>query len=242
MNSFGYGGSNAHVILDDAYHYLESRKLPGNHCTALQSNIPSNMAEVPSSDIPVDPNHTGHEGTHLILLVFSAADEGGISRLTEAYRQFFHNRDPAVTSKFLQDLAFTVNTRRSSLPWKTFAAVHPSTLKDLKEVIVKPVRAAFNLRLGFVFTGQGAQWFAMGRELLSVTLFMDSIRLSQIYLEDLGCQWSLFGQCTSIPRMLFLADALARRADKTRTCLEISGARDQPSTYYSNPNRTCRPF
>lgn len=193
MNSFGYGGSNAHVVLDDAYHYLESRKLPGNHCTALQPIIPSDIAEVPSISIPVDPNHTGHEETHLILLTFSAADEGGVFRLTEAYRQFLYNRDLAVTTKFLQDLAFTLNTRRSSLPWKTFAVVHPSTLTDLKEVAVKPVRAAFNLRLGFVFTGQGAQWFAMGRELLSVTPFMDSIRLSQVYLEDLGCHWLLFG-------------------------------------------------
>ncbi|KAL9059556.1 MAG: hypothetical protein Q9206_001431, partial [Seirophora lacunosa] len=31
--SFGFGGSNSHAILDDAYHYLRSRNLRGRHCT-----------------------------------------------------------------------------------------------------------------------------------------------------------------------------------------------------------------
>lgn len=34
VNSFGFGGSNTHVVLDDAYHYLRDRHLSGNHCTS----------------------------------------------------------------------------------------------------------------------------------------------------------------------------------------------------------------
>lgn len=33
MNSFGFGGSNAHAVLDDAFHYLRQRLLLANHCT-----------------------------------------------------------------------------------------------------------------------------------------------------------------------------------------------------------------
>lgn len=242
VNSFGFGGSNAHVILDDAHHYLQSRKLPGNHCTALQSAVPITIPEVPSNGLTVDTNGIDYETRHPTLLTFSAADEGGISRLMEAYRQFFDNPDLAVTPKFLQDLAFTLNTRRTSLPWKTFAVVYPLKLTGLREMIVKPLKAASNLRLGFVFTGQGAQWFAMGRELLSASIFMDSIRLSQVYLNDLGSHWLLIGLCTSFTRTSLLADKFYRRTDEKRKFLESSRTPDQPVTYHCHSNRAYRPF
>lgn len=44
VNSFGFGGSNTHVVLDDAYHYLKDRRLSGNHCT---SPVPGASAQKP---------------------------------------------------------------------------------------------------------------------------------------------------------------------------------------------------
>lgn len=39
VNSFGFGGSNGHIILDDAYHCLEALGLKGNHNTMVPSAI-----------------------------------------------------------------------------------------------------------------------------------------------------------------------------------------------------------
>ncbi|KAI1355097.1 hypothetical protein F5Y01DRAFT_327941 [Xylaria sp. FL0043] len=40
VNSFGFGGSNGHIIMDDALHYLQSHGLSGNHCTTqLRPNL-----------------------------------------------------------------------------------------------------------------------------------------------------------------------------------------------------------
>lgn len=36
MSSFGASGTNAHAVLDDAYHYLLEWGLHGNHCTCVE--------------------------------------------------------------------------------------------------------------------------------------------------------------------------------------------------------------
>lgn len=46
VNSFGFGGTNTHVILDDAYHYLLEHGLSANHCT-VQSCMSNELAYSP---------------------------------------------------------------------------------------------------------------------------------------------------------------------------------------------------
>lgn len=43
VNSFGIGGSNVHVVLDDAYHFLSQHHLFGNHHTAPFPTLRSDL-------------------------------------------------------------------------------------------------------------------------------------------------------------------------------------------------------
>ncbi|RDA91337.1 hypothetical protein CP533_0018 [Ophiocordyceps camponoti-saundersi (nom. inval.)] len=46
----------------------------------------------------------------------------------------------------------------------------------------------------FVFTGSGAQWFSMGRELLAYHVFRDSLAASAALLKEMGCEWDLMDE------------------------------------------------
>lgn len=93
ISSFGFGGSNSHAVLDDAYNFLRLRSLAGNHCTAKN---PPSMDELDGQSgsslaLPLISNRsqqtTDRERANSAskLLVWSAADEGGLMRLARAY-------------------------------------------------------------------------------------------------------------------------------------------------------------
>ena len=204
VNSFGFGGANAHAVLDDAYNYLRIHDLAGKHCTVTSPpslNAMKHLSEEPNHGKllgGVHGNFTSYSQSipKPTLLIWSAADVGGLERLSLIYSQHFARLsiEADKVKAYLESLAFTLSQHRSSLPWKSFLNVKSLTqLHDLKRQLTKPIRSAPNLRLGFVFTGQGAQWYAMGRELLFYPVFKNSLQNAELCLRSLGCQWSLMG-------------------------------------------------
>lgn len=96
----------------------------------------------------------------------------------------------------LSDLAFTLNERRTRLPWiVTFRArTLPELVEFGRQHGIKPTRSMKTHRLGFVFNGNGAQWRGMGRELLAAyPVFAHTFHLADAELKKLGESWSLRG-------------------------------------------------
>lgn len=103
---------------------------------------------------------------------------------------------PEVFQKaLLRNLAYTLCHRRSRLPWR--AAFAATTAAELAEMVAsadaKPVRVSTQApRVAFVFTGQGAQWHAMGRELMgSYPVFAKIVGACDEYLREFGADFSL---------------------------------------------------
>ena len=218
MSGMGFGGTNAHVVLDDAYSFLKSRGLKGVHRTA--TTVPSEN-DVRRMASRVDFQHgngftngengaNGINGTTItneepneLLFLLSAFDEKGLSRNAEVLSEHLKSL-PLMSeeegTKYLADLAHTINNRRSYFPWRSFCTASrlEELVKFLDSGVSEPVRAGKALSLGFVFTGQGAQWHAMGRELLSHTVFRTSLEAADNYLCELGSSWSLLGRWNRI--------------------------------------------
>ena len=189
INSFGFGGANAHAVIDDAYHYLEARGLKGHHCTVPD---PPNKGLLTNSQATnrEEPESSGYK-----LLPFSTQDQSGIDRLSKTFAAYLA-LDPSSGERpeiNLDDLAFSLANRRSQFDIRSY--VVGRSIKDIATSGLKSLAGAKQKRRGqhenmiFVFSGQGAQWPLMGRELMTRPVFAASVARSQQYLKDVGCTW-----------------------------------------------------
>ncbi|KAJ5247638.1 hypothetical protein N7468_002621 [Penicillium chermesinum] len=144
VNSFGFGGANAHAILES----FEN--------TSAQNESVDEEAEI------------------FTPFNFSAASEKSLMTNLKSYFNFLTSHP--MTN--LQDLSWTLNCRRSTLPVRLSIAASSvdSLIYSLDQAAQSPssnVKLAGQTtsmeapKLLAVFTGQGAQWAAMGAELIT---------------------------------------------------------------------------
>lgn len=206
VNSFGFGGTNAVAILDDAYNYLRLQGIRGNHRTQhrLENNLevaptvmdplePLNAVGVPSSSNGTVMKVPGARSNRPRLLVWSAPDKQSSRRLNDAFHKYL---DKGLTDIELDNLAYALAAKRSQFPWRSLAVVSGQdpivSSRAMNMLSTCPMKATSKSpRIAFVFTGQGAQYTGMGRELLSFSTFRGSLEYCDERLKRLGCRWSL---------------------------------------------------
>ncbi|MER7516740.1 non-ribosomal peptide synthetase/type I polyketide synthase [Streptomyces sp. NPDC126499] len=154
VNAFGFGGTNAHVVLEEA------PKTAVRHGSDPSGADPSEASTAPA----------------LTILPLTARDPAVLPRLAEGIRQQLTGTGAEGTPVSLSDLGHTLAHRRQHLESR-LSVVYSSRAslvealeaygrgEDHPRVLVDHERDAQRRRLVWVFTGMGPQWWAMGREL-----------------------------------------------------------------------------
>ncbi|KAJ0299111.1 hypothetical protein COL516b_009363 [Colletotrichum fioriniae] len=166
VNNYGYGGTNGHVIIDSASEHIDP-------CPSIAM-----------------------KKTEPRLIVMSSKDCNVTAQMANNLKSYLETRTGSGQKLDLDNLAHTLQARRSHFPWRV-AISSTDCAASLVEALGDPVKKAVTLakdppRVGFVFNGQGAQWHAMGRELISVyAVFRKALLHADVVLGDYGADWSL---------------------------------------------------
>lgn len=136
------------------------------------------------------------------VVMLSAKDEQAGLAMTIALKAYLEEVGTAADDKFFDNLVYTLGQRRTILPWIAAAPARNASdlIQQLDNPKFKPAKTPTSRpKIGFVFTGQGAQWWAMGRELIDAyPVFKDTIVEADSILEELGSTWFLLGKYESI--------------------------------------------
>jgi acyl transferase domain-containing protein len=186
INSFGYGGSNAHVIIDNDLnrHTQKSQKIHHRHTSSLTSDWGLLFAE--------------DKATQPYTLVFSANDAKSLKNYCKAICE--HLSNPSVAVK-LPDLAYTLSERRSRHFHRAYVVADSININEGAFTFGKKNTNA--PRIGYVFTGQGAQWSQMGKGVIETFTVAKSLinRLDHV-LQALPNppSWSIFSKSSQVPK------------------------------------------
>ncbi|KAK2009421.1 KR domain-containing protein, partial [Colletotrichum eremochloae] len=179
-SSFGMGGTNAHIVLEQP-----SKQLQNGHV--------ANGA--------TSPKHANR------LFTFSSHDQAGFKRIGSALVEHLDRLGPAAsTPEYLANLSHTLAVARSGLSWK--ASCFAESAADLKRQLgttlgdnaTRGPGGGQQPRIGFVFTGQGAQWARMGVELMERKVFADSVAKSAELLRDFGADWDPLTELSKVQK------------------------------------------
>ncbi|KAF4778667.1 putative KR domain-containing protein [Colletotrichum scovillei] len=165
VNSFGIGGANAHVVVESAASFLGRFGRPSF------------------------PNSTSSIWDQAQLMTYSANTADSLRRQVVNNQKYIAEHPDS-----LNDIAYTLATRRIHLPHRAFSIMGNGVELSTSTFAKSPSTPA---DLALVFTGQGAQWPGMALELmLSNRVFAQSIRHMDKVLSLLpdGPSWTLMDE------------------------------------------------
>jgi len=221
INSFGLGGTNAHIVLEEPL----LKKAGG---AAGEQGRPCALGGFPQEQLPSSKGGENTIERPLHLLTLSANSEKALQELASLY----HTHINKSVNIYLPDICYSANVGRAAL--KHRLTIPADTLENLQQQLSafasgqQPgewfAGSQSSAKVAFLFTGQGAQYIDMGRQLYEtqpvfrevlercdrlLTPYLNKSLLSILYPES-GSQSPLHETAYTQPALFALEFALAQ--------------------------------
>jgi acyl transferase domain-containing protein len=168
VTSAGFGGTNGHCIIDHVGNHFPSYIKPGIISQELDSKPNPSALHEKSALAPPMASRADADTRRMVVLPFSAHNENSLKSNMEVLTN-------VIGKHSLADVAYTLAAKRSRLARRAFQIVDKTSVDGgfVDQAFFKaPSKQS---HVAFVFTGQGAQWHAMGAELMEYRVFQDSL-------------------------------------------------------------------
>lgn len=204
VTSAGFGGTNGHCVIDHVHNVMPRYVKPGivnwrlnqmngDHETTNGFHKTNGFHETngfhktiingtnglagyrpqhrPVTDAPTMVRKADARTRQLVVLPFSAHHQVSLAANMGALSRALHQHS-------LADVAYTLAAKRSRFSQRAFCIIDKDQVAQAglgQESEPKHFSSPQHIRVGFIFTGQGAQWPAMGAELFEYAVFRDTI-------------------------------------------------------------------
>ncbi|KAI0596926.1 hypothetical protein F4775DRAFT_603144 [Biscogniauxia sp. FL1348] len=188
VNSFGFGGTNAHAIVESYVPHIH------NVSRALPRSLPLPETRIQPSAMHISRGETGQHGPLFLPLAFSAASQKSLRAVIGAYKVYLEQHQDVSLPQLSWHLIcrdamshrVTVSASSTSRAIEALdSLLHGATSLDTTGTRSKtmPTRP----RILGIFTGQGAQWPTMSKALFQTNrVYRETIRRLDKVLK--GCR------------------------------------------------------
>ncbi|KAJ5385628.1 Acyl transferase/acyl hydrolase/lysophospholipase [Penicillium concentricum] len=190
----------SHVVADDQNHGIEgdvtNSDMIDHHEEELYDRSQMQDHSQEHNKFQVNMNRNEKEYFPTRSFVWSSPDEDGLNRIFKQFHSWVSGRSGLEDDdQLLRNLAHTLSEKRTHFSWRSFA--NATSLAELLERLTEGPKFVRHVRpskipiLGFIFTGQGAGWAGMGKELLRFPVFCDSFDDANCYLRSIGNKYDI---------------------------------------------------
>ena len=205
VNNFGFGGTNVHVIM--------------GRPPSLQSLDSANGTPTQATSIGAQDERRSARYVYAI----SAPTKRALGAVAKNVINYLEKHPDAYDAFVMGNIAYTLGQRRSLFPWRS--AVSASNSKDLIALLsgnLDIFDGSKEPSVSLVLTGQGAQWYGMGRELLAASpVFRASIQLIDEILNALESDVSIIGRLPDLRIPQKIANFSEDELQKDASCSSL---------------------